>query len=427
MKLLNGSDFSISAFFIFLVYASFIAFLGYSAALQGLSHYYAEFAFRSGSEASATTAIRYQPDNPAAQKMLGEVLLSKADYSGAAAAFESAIASSPNDFLLWLRLGYSRSQLKELEEAEKAFQKALELAPHYSQPNQLMGMMLLESSRKEHAFRYLSKAADRDPELYPQMLDLALSTFPNDPLAIERASNPKSRETQMFVASYLIKHNFMTDNVRSFLVSDALTDGEKNEFVQSLLHNENFETAREVWLSRLKPEQFDVNNAIFDGGFEAITENDPSGLGWQINQTMTATAVARDPDTFHLGSNSLRIRFAGNAEIGKDVVSQLAYVQPGGKYSLRVFVLSLELVSAGPPSIAVNDGVTNALLGRSNEFKTTAGKWVEYRCEFVGKKTPVVRISVQRINCGTSPCPIFGDLFLDDFRLLQIQSAGKNP
>ncbi|MGB7208359.1 MAG: tetratricopeptide repeat protein [Pyrinomonadaceae bacterium] len=425
MKTLNNRDLSISSFVSVFVYTCFIVFIGYSVAWQGLSHYFSNIAFRSGSETNAAAAVSYLPENPNAHKTLGEVFLRNKDYSGAEAAFESAIAFSQNDFLLWLRLGYSRSLLKEFGAAETAYQRALELAPNYSQPNYYMGIMLLETGRNEDAFRYLSKAADRDPELYPQMLHRARISFPDDPLAIESAFHPTSRETKKLVARYLIKHNFMTENAKSFLVSEELSNDEKNEFIQYLLHKENFQVAREVWLSRLKSQELGLNDLIFDGSFEAITESDPSGLGWQINQKMTATAVARDQKTFHSGSSSLKVKFAGNVEIGKDIVSQLAYVQPDRKYSLRVFLLSPDLVSAGLPAMAVSDGITNEMLGKSEEFHATAGKWVEYKCEFVAKEAPIVRINLQRIHCNTSPCPIFGELFLDDFRLVEIQFADQ--
>ncbi len=423
MRIFNNRDVSISGFLSAFLYACFIVFIGYSAARQGLSHYYADIALRYGSEADAAAAVLHLPENPYAHKTIGEVLLRNKDYAAAVTAFERAIGFNQNDFLLWLRLGYSHSQLKEFDSGETAYQKALELAPHYSQPNYDLGIMLLETGRKEEAFRYLSKAAERDLELYPQLLNWARVSFPDDPVTIEKAVNPTSPETKKLFAQYLITHKFMTENVISFLVSDELSDGEKSEFVRYLLDKENFHVAREVWLSRLKPEKFDVNEPIFDGGFEAITENDPSGLGWQINQEMTATAVVRDQKTFRSASNALKVKFAGNVEIGKDILSQLAYVVPRRKYSLRVFLLSTDLVSAGLPAIAVSDGSTNELLGRSTEFQTTAGKWVEYKCEFVTRKVPVVRISLQRIKCDTTPCPIFGDLFLDDFSLTETENA----
>ena len=425
MKIFNNRNLFINSWLLVLAYVCFIAFIGYSAARQGLSHYHANIAFRSGSQSVAATAVGFLPENPYAYKTLGEVLLRNKNYSGAAAAFENAIEFSQNDFLLWLRLGYSRSQLKEYEASEIAYNKALELAPNYSQPIYSFGMMLLETGRTEEAFLHLAKAAERDPALYPQVLDLARTAFPHDPLAIERSFNPTSRETKQLVVSYLIEHGFMTDSVRSFLVSEELTGHEKTEFVRFLLEKKNFETAREVWLSRLKPDQFDANELIFDGGFETITENDASGLGWQINQTITATAVTRDLKTFHSGSNSLKVKFAGNVEVGKNIVSQLANVRPGRKYSLRLFALSPEMISAGPPALTVSDGVTNELLAAPIEMRSTGGNWREYKYEFVATATPVVRIGLQRTGCNEIPCPIFGELYLDDFQLAEIGVSEK--
>ncbi|MGD9563312.1 MAG: tetratricopeptide repeat protein [Pyrinomonadaceae bacterium] len=421
MRISKSNDLTVKWLLSFLVYSCFVVFIAYSAARQGLSNYYAEIAFRSGSASDAATAVRYLPEDPNAHKTLGEVLLRNKDYTGAVAAFENAIALRQNDFLLQLRLGYTHSLLKDYGASETAYYRALDLAPNYSQPNYYIGMMLLETGRKEEAFRYLSRAAERDPELYPQILNQARISFPNDPLAIERAFEPASSETKKRIGRYLIKHNFMTDRLRSFLTSDELSGDEKNAFIQYLLHKEDFETAREVWFSRLKPGRFNTNDIIFDGGFEVLTESDPSGLGWQINQGMSATAVERDQEIFRSGSSSLKVRFVGDVEVGKDIVSQLTYLQPGRRYNLRVFARSRELVSAGPPAIVVTNGVTNELLGQSDEFRVTAGNWVEYKCEFSTTAARVVRIGIRRVSCTEAPCPIFGELSLDDFDLAEVR------
>lgn len=423
MRILNGKTLPIHGFLITTLYTCFLIFIGYSAARQGLSSYFADAALRSGSEADAAVAIRFLPDNPYAHQTRAEIFLRKNDYALAAAAYEEAIRHSPNDFLLWLRLGYSRSLIKDFDASETAFQKALELAPNYIQPHYYMGQMLLEAGRTDEAFRHLSKAAARDHELYPQLLRQAQLSFSNDPCAIERSLQPTSNDAKKAVALYFIENNLMTDNIRSFLAGSALSDGEKNDFVQYLLHKGNFEVAREVWLSRLQPEKPDSSGPIFDGGFEAITQTDPSGLGWQINQEMTATAVTRDRETFRSGTSALKVRFAGNVETGKDILSQFVYVQPRRKYKLRVFIRSKELISAGPPAIVSHDGITSELLGRSDQFGSTSDEWVEYQFEFAAKDAPVVRISIQRIECNSSPCPIFGELYLDDFELIPLAGA----
>lgn len=425
MRIINNKYRAIGYGFASAFYVCLVIFIGYSAARQGLSSYYSDDALGSGSETDAAAAVSYLPKDPHAHKTRGEILLRNKDHASAADAYEQALALKPNDFLLWLRLGHSRSLLSDFDAATVAYRRALDLAPNYSQTNYDMGMMLLEIGQTDEAFRYLSKAAERDPELYPQVLDLTRISFHNDPSAIEKALDPATREAKMMTASFFVEHDLMTESVRSFLTGEELSESEKNEFVQYLLEKRNFQIAREVWLSKSELGKFDLNEPIFDGGFERITESDRSGFGWQINQNLTATAVTRDQETFYSGSSSLKVKFAGNVELGQDIVSQLAYVQPWRKYSLRVFTRSSELVSAGLPAIAVYDGVSKEMLGRSDELKANDDRWVQHKCEFVTRYGPVVRISLQRIKCETSPCPIFGELFLDDFRLSELGEASK--
>ncbi len=418
MNFFKAIVFSGGNYFAALLYVGFVLFIGVSAARQGLSHYYGDNAFRTGSDVDAVSAIYFQPENPDAYKVHGMLFLRNKDYDSAAEAFEKAIALRKNDFLLWLRLGYSRFKSGDINAARTAYHNGLTLAPRYSQPNYYMGMMLLENGQYEQAFPFLNKAAAYDPELYPEILHLARITYPSDPQAIELSVQPESVEARKIVARYLIKHDFMTDNMKSFLVADELSESEKNEFIGSLIEKQSFEVAREVWLSRLKNEDASGNELIFDGGFEQITESDAAGFGWQIDQKASAISVALDGSQFHAGSRAVLIKFAGNVEFGRRLISQLVYLQPNRKSQLTFFYRSTELVSAGLPSIVVNDGVSNETLGRSAAFESTDGKWVLAKVDFVTKEAPVAFISLQRSNCNTSPCPIFGELSLDDFSLM---------
>ena len=246
MNIFNSKRSSGGHYFAALLYAGFILLIGVSATRQGLSHYYADGAFLTGSDVDATSAIYYQPENPDAYKVRGLLFLRDKQYASAAEAFEKAISLRGTDFLLWLRLGYSQSKAEHTDAARTAYQNGLALAPNYSQPNYYMGIMLLENGQYEQAFGFLSKAAQYDPGLYPEILHLARITFPADPQAIERSIQPESVEAKKIVARYLIKHDFINDNVMAFLTSDELAESEKNEFIESFLEKKNFTAAREV-------------------------------------------------------------------------------------------------------------------------------------------------------------------------------------
>ena len=232
-----------------LSYGSFLVFLLVSSFMQGLSHYYSVQAFRSGSETDIAAAIRYGPDNPVAHKNQALVHLRNKNYQAAADAFERAIEFRENDFLLWSHLGYVRQQLGDPEAAAGAFEHSIKLAPNHSQPRYYMGMLLLDVDRDEEAFKYLSDAARYDASLYPAIQRLARRNF-KDAKAIESAVRPVSTDAKRSVARYLIKYRYMTDSIRSFLLSDELTIGQKNEFVKYLLHKNQYQLARDVWFSR---------------------------------------------------------------------------------------------------------------------------------------------------------------------------------
>jgi len=396
-------------------YICFILFIGVSSARQGLSHYYADAAIRSGSDADAASAISFQPNNPKARKTLGIIFLRRRDYAAAADAFDNAAANQQNDYLTWLRLGYSRYKLGQFDEAEQAYRIAVFLAPNYDQPNYYLGKMLLDTGRPGQAFPYLSKAAEHDMALYPEILHHARKTYPDDPAAIQNAAMLETTDANKIFARYLIKHSFMTPKVKAFLVGDQLTAAEKDGFVGYLIRRRNYEVAREVWLSRFADKNVDSNALIFDGGFENITESDVSGFGWQIDQRVSETAVARVEKEARSGAHSLQIKFAGDVELQRAILSQLIYVQPNRKYELKYSYRSENLVSAGLPALVISHGRSGTILAESVIQRTPNGKWVDSTISFVTDALPVVRIGLQRVSCNTSPCPIFGGIYLDDF------------
>lgn len=403
-----------------LCYLAFVIFLCFSAAKQTVSDYYAQSAILARSQVLADAAISFAPENPNAYYASAMISLDNRDYQEAAASFEKAIYVRKNDYLLWLRLGNCRVRLNDFNSAQMAYEKALDLAPNYSQPNYYLGIGLLENGQPEQAFRYLSKAAQGDKTLYPEILHLASTTFPNNPQAIEASMRPNSYDERKLVARYLIDQGFVTDGVKSLLTGSELAANDKDEFVQYLIAKRNFQLAREVWASGQKADDISNNDLIFDGGFEKIAAGDNGAFGWHIDQTATAISVALDDRRFHSGSRALRIKFAGNVELSRRLISQLTYLKPRRRYQLKFFFNSPELISAGLPAIEVNDGVSDNLLGRSNDLQSTQGRWVEVKIDFVTQDTPAVTIGLQRPSCNTSPCPIFGELILDTFSLAEI-------
>lgn len=400
-----------------LLYAGLLVLLGVGATRQCLSHYFSDSAFLTGVYTEADQAIRFEAESPDAYKTQGVLYLRNGDYIAATAAFEKAISLRGNDFLLWLRLGYSRLHTGNVDGAYAAYQTGLSLAPKYSQPNYYIGKLLFDNGQTSQAFQFLSKAAKYDHTLYPEILHFARVTFPGDPDSIQRVMDPASIEEKKIVASYLIGHDLMTDNLKIFLVSNELTEVERKEFVDLLISKQQFSAAREIWLSKLSNADGIVTGTIFDGGFEHLGESESNSFGWQIDQKVSAISFVIDEQNFHSGTRSLRVKFSGIVDFDRKLISQLIDLRPGRKYQLNFFFRAKELVSAGLPAVAIIDAKSNQILGRSQALQVTGDKWIEASVPFSSIDASAAYISLQRSPCNTSPCPIFGEINLDDFSL----------
>lgn len=416
----RAKTFGIKGYLCAAIYLLLVLFIGISGLRQGISNYYSHFAVQSVSEAEAGFAIAWQAENPNAHEALGRVLLQKGEYSNAVASFERAAELRPNDFRLWLRLGSAKAEAGDPGGAISAYDRAISLAPNYSKPRLELGMLLLKDSKTEEAFQLLNEAAEREPGLYPAILELAVKAYSGDPARIAEAVKPKSFEGRKLSAIYLIGKGLVSESVRRFLLSDELPPEERARFVDLLIEARSFELAREVW--RASPEvPEDLSNAlIFDGGFERMTRSDESGFGWMFDDDIEGVTVSLEGQNVHSGSKALKLSFQGHSKPGEWLLLQRIVLKPGTAYQLKAFARSNDLVTAGLPFIGVYNGVDNQQLARTQRVESAAGGWVELGVQFYTSENRTVLVALARESCDQSPCPVFGELFLDDFSLAPI-------
>ena len=65
--------------------------------------------------------------------------------------FEKVVQRSPYDFRWWIELGRAYEQAERPESAERAFARAVELAPNYTYPHWQFGNFYLRQNRSEEA------------------------------------------------------------------------------------------------------------------------------------------------------------------------------------------------------------------------------------------------------------------------------------
>jgi hypothetical protein len=140
-----------------------------------------------------------------------------------------------------------------------------------------------------------------------------------------------------------------------------------------------------------------------------------------VPRDLQATSISLDSGEPHSGSKNLRIEFSGSSNPN---VSQLILVEPSRRYRINFAGRSQDVVTGGLPLLVVSDATDSKHLGQSAPLAKGSSEWQPFSFEFTTTpSTTAVVLSLQRENCTTSPCPIFGAISLDSFSVEQVNEV----
>jgi tetratricopeptide (TPR) repeat protein len=369
-------------------------------------------------------AIRLAPHDPAAHYFRALVLAESDRFSEATADYERAVALRPRDHYLWLELGYARVQTGDDNGASIAYQNAVRLAPYYAQPHSRLGEFLLRTGQRERAFTEFRSATASDPALLPSLMDLAWKEYGGNAEAVERAVRPQSAAARLDLARFLLEKGNTPAAMNIFRGTRGINDPERRRLIDDLLKAKNFVEAYDVWLSgRGERSENSANGRpeITDGGFEKDIDLDEIGFGWKVAGNRREPRVTLDVNDPYTGASSLRIDFNGESEPAVELVSQLVIVEPSTRYRLSFAARTLDLQAGGLPLIRIRDAGGPKVMGESQALPAGSNGWQNYTVEFLTNgASRAVYVSLQRRNCITSLCPIFGHMWLDSFELQKV-------
>jgi hypothetical protein len=364
-------------------------FLMQATARIGFSRLLSKYALIVNSIPAADEAVRLSPSDPDAHRARAAVLNRLQMTAGASKSLDTATRLRYRDDYLWLELGNVREEMGDTAGALAAFDQAVRWAPYYAHTHWQRGNLLLRMGRYDEAFAELRTAAAANRSYVPNLIDLAWSI---------------SRE-DLDTTKQLIQLN---------------DDGARSTLIRFLTNRKAFRNAFEVWSGTRFPVP-----TLFNGGFEEqIFLNDSTFGGWNLSPVQTKNKLALDVSEKFAGAKSLQLNFGGEWDPGTPLLSQTVIVEPGKTYRVFVHVHTKDLVTGGPPIITVIDAVNNQLLGKSENFPSGTTPWAKLNFEFTTLATSeAVVIRLQRNNCDSSPCPIFGTLWLDEISIDQTKPS----
>jgi tetratricopeptide (TPR) repeat protein len=375
---------------------------------------------------TARMAVALSPNDPLAHWRLGQVTqkkLAAAQLDQAIREYETAVRLSPNDYRFWMSLGTALEQQGDIQKAEHALRRSVYLAPSYSYPAWYLGNLLLRSGRYDEAFTELRRASEGDPELRPQLFNVAWEVYRDDLESMKKAIGT-SPEVRAHFSQYLFEHERYDDALRLW---NSLSEVEMranrktgNSIITSLFAAKRFHDAMAIWndLSVSVTYRAEIGK-ILEGGFESdIPRNSDQAFGWQV-KTAPEPQISIDTYKKHGGSRSLQLVFRVRSQLEEIGVSQLVAVTPSTEYDLEYYVKTEGLQSGATPMIQIFDAADNAVLATSSEAPHGNNDWQPVSLHFkTGDKAQAVLLRVTRSTCGEdSSCPIFGTLWYDDFNL----------
>ncbi|MDT7806220.1 MAG: hypothetical protein QOJ70_33 [Acidobacteriota bacterium] len=375
---------------------------------------------------SAEAAVRLAPRDPSAHLMLARLNQISFDPLRTPVAleeYERAAALAPNDYLVWMEVGRARAALGDVEGGSVALKRAVELAPNYAQPRWHLGNALLRAGRTEEAFAELRRAADADPDLRPQVFNLAWQVYsPDMTRIIESVGKTSAARAQL--VGVLAGRGRLDDALAVWSGLGEAGRREQATMGEGLAHalyvKGQYRRALQV-LSETGAEDLGAEH-VSNGSFESdIGAAGTQLFRWDVTQAQGAQ-TAIDARTAHTGRRSLRIAFNAAGQSDLRNVSQVIAVEPSTHYRLTFFLKTEDMKSAATlVALAADASTPDATLAASSPAPQATNDWQQVSFEFTtAPKTEAVLVRLVRAGCPEGVCPIYGKIWYDDFNLERV-------
>jgi tetratricopeptide (TPR) repeat protein len=371
----------------------------------------------------ASFALRLAPDDPQTNSFAGFAALADFDNFDPRIAvnfFENAARLAPFDYRYWSNLGRAYEKAERFDDAERAFKRAISLAPEYSNPRWHYGNFLLRRGRDDEAIEQLRKAAQYDSIYREQAFAIAWNYFGEDTDKVDQfaANNPDAYAT---LARFYASRGHGQDALR---IWNRIAETDKPRFnwigsaiAQLLYEKGQYRTALE-FVRQTSENRSLRPDSITNGGFESrITDERFPKFEWFIARSNSSVETYIDSRVAHTGSRSARLTFKNFSLPTLDQLWQVVAISSAGKYRLTFWAKNENLRGGSLPLVEVATADGKQTIAASKAFQTGSGGWEKFVVEFnAGEDTQGVIIRIGREPCAAD-CALVGTIWFDDFEL----------
>ena len=328
-----------------------------------------------------------------------------------------AIAYRPNDYILWLKSAQIHQSENKTDEAAEDFRRSIELAPYYAGPHYYYGNFLIDNKNEQRGFEELRYAFHQNPFYFYDVAGLAWrKTGENGIETIKLLSPLDLPEAAMMNMFFLDKQSYTSVVELNCMNEDRSLD---DTIVKRLLEKKEYHFANLIHKHICNDSEKKVVG-FEDGDFEDAEIQKGRGLGWRFNIYSTKEIeINLDKTTASSGSSSLELNFKGNVKPNASLISQMLYVEKNKKYILTFSYKTSELVTGGIPVLQTilkqNDSDTKI---NEIDLLPESKDWTQSSFEIdTNENTEAIEIRLSRQSCKQRLCPIYGKLWLDNFRI----------
>ena len=374
----------------------------------------------------AALAVSLSPNDPLANWLLAGTrknIFTPEAVSATAKNYEKVARLSPHNYSWWVELGRAREQADETEAAEKAYLRAVEIAPNYTYPRWQLGNFYLRQNRSEEAFAELKKTASTNSIYRDQVFSIAWDYYEKDTARLEEIAGD-APSVRAGVAKFYASKERAEDSLRIWntLSEDerAANDAIARVIAQAFYEKRIFRQSQE-FIRGLGIEPEARIETVQNGGFEnPIGDIKETYFGWK-RAPVEKIDFKLDPTQKREGSRSLRISFNGYAEPTLYSLYQYVTVQSAVNYRLTFWLRTENLKSGGTPALEIYNASDDKTIITSKPYPVGTNDWEQIKLEFAAPaNAEAVGLRTVRAFCGIN-CPIFGTFWYDDFKLEKIK------